>query len=136
MHSDIFPARHYSNWETVFILEELLGDTVTVPAETESEPLEKKGKYEVRVPCRCFLEQDKVSYKKSLVTPVWRMSLLILPGCWQHWHPSQTYAPGGAVLSRLGVAWLTQSLCLELHRRPETKSRLQSANQKTWSSFQ
>ncbi|KAM6367993.1 dermatan-sulfate epimerase isoform 3-T6 [Alca torda] len=46
MHSDIFPAHHYSNWETVFILEELLGDEVTVPAETESEPLEKKGKYE------------------------------------------------------------------------------------------
>ncbi|KAK2513646.1 Nt5dc1 [Columba livia] len=46
MHSDIFPARHYSNWETVFILEELLGDKVTVPAENESEPLEKKGKYE------------------------------------------------------------------------------------------
>ncbi|XP_064505788.1 5'-nucleotidase domain-containing protein 1 isoform X2 [Pseudopipra pipra] len=46
MHSDIFPARHYSNWETVFILEELLGDKVTVPAKAESEPLEKKGKYE------------------------------------------------------------------------------------------
>ncbi|XP_009955522.1 PREDICTED: 5'-nucleotidase domain-containing protein 1 [Leptosomus discolor] len=46
MHSDIFPARHYSNWETVFILEELLGDKVAVPVETESEPLEKKGKYE------------------------------------------------------------------------------------------
>ncbi|NXL43152.1 NT5D1 protein, partial [Podilymbus podiceps] len=46
MHSDIFPAHHYSNWETVFILEELLGDKATVPAETESEPLEKKGKYE------------------------------------------------------------------------------------------
>ncbi|NWY11784.1 NT5D1 protein, partial [Aphelocoma coerulescens] len=46
MHSDIFPARHYSNWETVFILEELLGDKGTVPAKAESEPLEKKGKYE------------------------------------------------------------------------------------------
>ncbi|XP_057269170.1 5'-nucleotidase domain-containing protein 1 isoform X2 [Pezoporus wallicus] len=46
MHSDIFPARHYSNWETVFILEELLGDKVAVPEEGESEPLEKKGKYE------------------------------------------------------------------------------------------
>ncbi|NWQ67458.1 NT5D1 protein, partial [Neopipo cinnamomea] len=46
MHSDIFPARHYSNWETVFILEELLGDKVTVPAKAECEPLEKKGKYE------------------------------------------------------------------------------------------
>uniref|UniRef100_A0A674KEH8 5'-nucleotidase domain-containing protein 1 n=1 Tax=Terrapene triunguis TaxID=2587831 RepID=A0A674KEH8_9SAUR len=51
MHSDIFPARHYSNWETVFILEELRGDEVMIPVETESEPLEKKGKYEVRVPC-------------------------------------------------------------------------------------
>ncbi|XP_009075931.1 PREDICTED: 5'-nucleotidase domain-containing protein 1-like, partial [Acanthisitta chloris] len=46
MHSDIFPAHHYSNWETVFILEELLGDKVTVPGKAESEPLEKKGKYE------------------------------------------------------------------------------------------
>ncbi|NWI40287.1 NT5D1 protein, partial [Picathartes gymnocephalus] len=53
MHSDIFPAHHYSNWETVFILEELLGDKGTVPAKAESEPLEKKGKYEedqVKVP--------------------------------------------------------------------------------------
>ncbi|XP_009872345.1 PREDICTED: 5'-nucleotidase domain-containing protein 1-like, partial [Apaloderma vittatum] len=46
MHSDIFPAHHYSNWETVFILEELLEDKVTLPVETEFEPLEKKGKYE------------------------------------------------------------------------------------------
>lgn len=66
MHSDIFPAHHYSNWETVFILEELLGDKVAVPEEGESEPLEKKGKYEVRVPCRCFLEQNKESCKKAL----------------------------------------------------------------------
>ncbi|XP_054361493.1 5'-nucleotidase domain-containing protein 1 isoform X6 [Mirounga angustirostris] len=44
MHSDIFPARHYSNWETVLILEELRGDRDRKPE--ESEPLEKKGKYE------------------------------------------------------------------------------------------
>ncbi|GAB5571816.1 5'-nucleotidase domain-containing protein 1 isoform X1 [Prionailurus iriomotensis] len=44
MHSDIFPARHYSNWETVLILEELRGDRDGKPE--ESEPLEKKGKYE------------------------------------------------------------------------------------------
>ncbi|XP_070273606.1 5'-nucleotidase domain-containing protein 1 isoform X2 [Myotis yumanensis] len=44
MHSDIFPARHYSNWETVLILEELKGDRDWKPE--ESEPLEKKGKYE------------------------------------------------------------------------------------------
>ncbi|EPY74559.1 hypothetical protein CB1_001970013 [Camelus ferus] len=44
MHSDIFPARHYSNWETVLILEELSGDREGKPE--ESEPLEKKGKYE------------------------------------------------------------------------------------------
>ncbi|XP_072821870.1 5'-nucleotidase domain-containing protein 1 [Vicugna pacos] len=44
MHSDIFPARHYSNWETVLILEELSGDRDGKPE--ESEPLEKKGKYE------------------------------------------------------------------------------------------
>nr|XP_028579055.1 5'-nucleotidase domain-containing protein 1 isoform X3 [Podarcis muralis] len=46
MHSDIFSAHHYSNWETVLILEELQGDPAMVPTETESEPLEKKGKYE------------------------------------------------------------------------------------------
>ncbi|CAK7309612.1 5'-nucleotidase domain-containing protein 1 [Vulpes lagopus] len=44
MHSDIFPARHYSNWETVLILEELRGDRDG--KSEESEPLEKKGKYE------------------------------------------------------------------------------------------
>lgn len=83
MHSDIFPARHYSNWETVFILEELLGDKVMVPTETESEPLEKKGKYEVRVPCQYFLEENKVSCRKaSLLPPVLSMSLFISLGCW------------------------------------------------------
>ncbi|XP_053237697.1 5'-nucleotidase domain-containing protein 1 isoform X2 [Podarcis raffonei] len=46
MHSDIFSAHHYSNWETVLILEELQGDPAMAPTETESEPLEKKGKYE------------------------------------------------------------------------------------------
>ncbi|XP_054110334.1 5'-nucleotidase domain-containing protein 1 isoform X3 [Callithrix jacchus] len=47
MHSDIFPARHYSNWETVLILEELRGDEGTRRQRPEeSEPLEKKGKYE------------------------------------------------------------------------------------------
>ncbi|XP_074846810.1 5'-nucleotidase domain-containing protein 1 [Carettochelys insculpta] len=46
MHSDIFPAHHYSNWETIFILEELKEDEVIMPVETESEPVEKKGKYE------------------------------------------------------------------------------------------
>ncbi|KAB0355769.1 hypothetical protein FD755_021710, partial [Muntiacus reevesi] len=44
MHSDIFPACHYSNWETVLILEELRGDKDRKPE--ESEPEEKKGKYE------------------------------------------------------------------------------------------
>ncbi|XP_049627339.1 5'-nucleotidase domain-containing protein 1 [Suncus etruscus] len=44
MHSDIFPAHHYSNWETVLILEELSGD-MDIKTE-ESEPLEKKRKYE------------------------------------------------------------------------------------------
>ncbi|XP_036269242.1 5'-nucleotidase domain-containing protein 1 isoform X2 [Pipistrellus kuhlii] len=44
MHSDIFPARHYSNWETVLILEELKGDGEWKPE--EAEPLGKKGKYE------------------------------------------------------------------------------------------
>lgn len=47
MHSDIFPAHHYSNWETVLILEELRGQD-TEKAE-EAEPLEKRGKYEVRI---------------------------------------------------------------------------------------
>ncbi|KAL8186424.1 UNVERIFIED_CONTAM: hypothetical protein K2H54_070320 [Gekko kuhli] len=46
MHSDIFSAHHYSNWETVLILEELKGDTFLAPSETEAEPLGKKGKYE------------------------------------------------------------------------------------------
>ncbi|XP_032130284.1 5'-nucleotidase domain-containing protein 1 [Sapajus apella] len=47
MHSDIFPARHYSNWETVLILEELRGDEgARRKRPEESEPLEKKGKYE------------------------------------------------------------------------------------------
>jgi hypothetical protein len=45
MHSDVFPARHYSNWETVLILEELRGEEGQKPE--ESEPLEKRGKYEV-----------------------------------------------------------------------------------------
>ncbi|XP_012579436.1 PREDICTED: 5'-nucleotidase domain-containing protein 1 isoform X2 [Condylura cristata] len=44
MHSDIFPARHYRNWETVLILEELREDRDETAE--ESEPLEKKGKYE------------------------------------------------------------------------------------------
>ncbi|XP_073932189.1 5'-nucleotidase domain-containing protein 1 isoform X3 [Castor canadensis] len=44
MHSDVFPARHYSNWETVLILEELRGEEGQKPE--ESEPLEKRGKYE------------------------------------------------------------------------------------------
>ncbi|XP_074043508.1 5'-nucleotidase domain-containing protein 1 isoform X2 [Macrotis lagotis] len=46
MHSDIFPACHYSNWETVFILEELREEEAMAPERKESEPLEKKGKYE------------------------------------------------------------------------------------------
>lgn len=49
MHSDIFSAHHYSNWETVLILEELGGDGALVLTESRSEPLEKKGKYEVRI---------------------------------------------------------------------------------------
>lgn len=53
MHSDIFPARHYSNWETVLILEELKGDRDGKPE--ESEPREKKGKYEVRAPLRFLI---------------------------------------------------------------------------------
>uniref|UniRef100_F6Z7W4 5'-nucleotidase domain-containing protein 1 n=1 Tax=Monodelphis domestica TaxID=13616 RepID=F6Z7W4_MONDO len=46
MHSDIFPAHYYSNWETVLILEELRENEDIVPKRNESEPLEKKGKYE------------------------------------------------------------------------------------------
>nr|XP_023419414.1 5'-nucleotidase domain-containing protein 1 [Cavia porcellus] len=44
MHSDIFPASHYSNWETVLILEELRGEEGEKPEQLE--PLEKRGKYE------------------------------------------------------------------------------------------
>lgn len=47
MHSDIFPAHHYTNWETVLILEELQGQEMEKPE--EAEPLEKRGKYEVRI---------------------------------------------------------------------------------------
>ncbi|KAK9411509.1 5'-nucleotidase domain-containing protein 1 [Crotalus adamanteus] len=50
MHSDIFSAHHYCNWETVLILEELGGDDAVVHTESRSEPLEKKGKYEGRQP--------------------------------------------------------------------------------------
>uniref|UniRef100_A0A8C5RDV2 5'-nucleotidase domain-containing protein 1 n=1 Tax=Laticauda laticaudata TaxID=8630 RepID=A0A8C5RDV2_LATLA len=50
MHSDIFSAHHYCNWETVLVLEELGGDGALVLAESRSEPLEKKGKYEGRQP--------------------------------------------------------------------------------------
>ncbi|KAL6087464.1 hypothetical protein STEG23_009349 [Scotinomys teguina] len=44
MHSDIFPARHYSNWETVLILEELQGQEMEKAEDVE--PPEKRGKYE------------------------------------------------------------------------------------------
>ncbi|XP_031204604.1 5'-nucleotidase domain-containing protein 1 isoform X3 [Mastomys coucha] len=44
MHSDIFPAHHYTNWETVLILEELQGQEMEEPE--EAGPLEKRGKYE------------------------------------------------------------------------------------------
>lgn len=54
MHSDIFPAHHYSNWDTVLILEELRGQDVE-KAE-EAEPLEKRGKYEVRILSVHFLD--------------------------------------------------------------------------------
>lgn len=58
MHSDVFPARHYSNWETVLILEELRGQEVGNPE--ESEPLEKKGKFEVSLPSSAFFERKKL----------------------------------------------------------------------------
>lgn len=70
MHSDIFPARHYSNWETVLILEELRGDRDGKPE--ESEPLEKKGKYEVRIPFSSLLERKTfmlMYLRKSLFVP-------------------------------------------------------------------
>lgn len=59
MHSDIFPAHHYSNWETVLILEELSGD-MDIKTE-ESEPLEKKRKYEVSVFFNSSLESKLFS---------------------------------------------------------------------------
>lgn len=70
MHSDIFPARHYSNWETVLILEELRGDRDGKPE--ESEPLEKKGKYEVRVPFSSSLKRKTFMFdylRKYLFVP-------------------------------------------------------------------
>ncbi|KAM3855202.1 5'-nucleotidase domain-containing protein 1 isoform 2-T2 [Vipera latastei] len=50
MHSDIFSAHHYCNWETVLILEELGGDDAVGLTESRSEPVEKKGKYEGHQP--------------------------------------------------------------------------------------
>ncbi|NP_001354731.1 5'-nucleotidase domain-containing protein 1 [Xenopus tropicalis] len=47
MRSDIFSARHYSNWETVLIFEELEGDEVYKPNMTDwGSSLKKKGKYD------------------------------------------------------------------------------------------
>ncbi|XP_075720352.1 5'-nucleotidase domain-containing protein 1 isoform X2 [Rhinoderma darwinii] len=47
MRSDIFSARHYSNWETVLILEELEGGEVQEPDVTDlGSSLKKKGKYD------------------------------------------------------------------------------------------
>ncbi|KAM5256539.1 5'-nucleotidase domain-containing protein 1 [Ctenodactylus gundi] len=44
MHSDIFPASHYSKWDTVLILEELrAGEGEATEA---AEPLEKRGRYQ------------------------------------------------------------------------------------------
>ena len=56
MHSDIFPAHHYTNWETVLILEELQGPEMEKPE--EAEPLEKRGKYEVRILSALFETGD------------------------------------------------------------------------------
>ncbi|XP_069830972.1 5'-nucleotidase domain-containing protein 1 isoform X1 [Dendropsophus ebraccatus] len=47
MRSDIFSARHYSNWETVLILEELEGGEAQEPDVTDfGSSLKKKGKYD------------------------------------------------------------------------------------------
>ncbi|XP_068087432.1 5'-nucleotidase domain-containing protein 1 isoform X2 [Hyperolius riggenbachi] len=47
MRSDIFSARHYSNWETVLILEELEGGEGHEPDVTDyGSSLKKKGKYD------------------------------------------------------------------------------------------
>ncbi|KAM4693666.1 5'-nucleotidase domain-containing protein 1 [Discoglossus pictus] len=60
MRSDIFSARHYSNWETVLILEELEGDEVREPDMTDlGSSLTKKGKYDSLQP----QEQRSVSRK-------------------------------------------------------------------------
>lgn len=51
--------------------------------------------------------------------PVLRTNLLILSGCWQNQHPSQTSSwphQEDAALSQLSTAWVTQSLY------PEAKS--------------
>lgn len=68
MHSDIFPASHYSNWETVLILEELRGDRDGKPE--DAEPLEKKGKYEVRVPFSYFLQRKPFMFDIYWKVPV------------------------------------------------------------------
>ncbi|KAG8444647.1 hypothetical protein GDO86_009708, partial [Hymenochirus boettgeri] len=47
IRSDIFTAHHYSNWETVLILEELEGEEVFKPNMTDlGSSLKKKGKYD------------------------------------------------------------------------------------------
>ncbi|KAG9493356.1 hypothetical protein GDO78_001326, partial [Eleutherodactylus coqui] len=47
IRSDIFSARHYSNWETVLILEELEGAEIQEPDVTDfGSSLNKKGKYD------------------------------------------------------------------------------------------
>ncbi|KAJ1154998.1 hypothetical protein NDU88_007735 [Pleurodeles waltl] len=50
MRSDIFSAHHYSNWETVLILEELRDDGDKEQEETKLRALKKRVKYEASEP--------------------------------------------------------------------------------------
>lgn len=54
MRSDMFPASSFAKWETVMIAEEMEGEGVAksdaaLNNEAQVEPLEKKGKFEVRL---------------------------------------------------------------------------------------
>lgn len=55
----MFPASSFGKWETVMIVEEMEGEGVpksdaAMSNEAQVEPLEKKGKFEVRSPKQLF----------------------------------------------------------------------------------
>lgn len=77
-------------------------------------------------------EENKL--QKSLVPPALRMSLLILPGCWQHQHHLQTYPPCHTDRCHPVPAWHclrdTEPLPRAKSRTSEKDLYVQSLNQK------